>query len=73
MTWRDSLLAGIVIGSAWLGGYMAGERVQRHPAPACPACPACPAPTVRVGTPAVVITTCDPLEDVRAAPAPRGP
>jgi hypothetical protein len=58
-------------------GYAVGRASHPPPAPPPPVvCAACPAPVVRVGTPAVVITTCDPLENVRAPvrlPAPPEP
>lgn len=83
-TREDALLAAatgaaiLAFGFGWGFGRQAGIDSKRASAPApapfhlaCPACPACPAPTIRLPPAQVVVTACDPLENLRVAPVVR--
>lgn len=77
MSRREDAIFAAACGVALLtmgAGYAVGRASHiPQPVPVVAACAPCPAPVVRVGSPAVVVVPCDPLEDMRAAPVPRPP
>jgi hypothetical protein len=63
----------IAFGFGW--GFGREDAMARHPPVpvtlTCPAIPACPAPIVHAPPAKVIMTRCDPLEDLRVAPVAR--